>query len=114
MKQSIIDPIGTYYGPAPLIIPVDSTLSRSFNMRLLIHYFGDIHQPLHSTSRFTADYPNGDQGGNLFKIAPSGLDGEINNLHSVWDSVVYSYIDDQPQPLSEESWLFFAKESFDI
>jgi len=37
-------------------------------MRLLIHYCGDIHQPLHATSRVDHEYPKGDFGGNTFKI----------------------------------------------
>ena len=37
-------------------------------MRLLIHYVGDIHQPLHATSKFDAAYPLGDRGGNSFKV----------------------------------------------
>jgi len=43
MKKSIVDPIGTYYGPAPEIMPLNPEFSQSFNLRLLIHYFGDIH-----------------------------------------------------------------------
>ena len=56
-------------------------------MRLLMHYTGDIHQPLHATSRLDKEYPEGDRGGNSFPI-PS-IDG-AKNLHSVWDSVVYA------------------------
>ena len=43
MRRAIIDPVGTIYGPEQDIFPVDTRLSESFNMRLLIHYFGDIH-----------------------------------------------------------------------
>jgi hypothetical protein len=60
-------------------------------MRLMMHYTGDIHQPLHATSRVNADYPAGDRGGNSFAV-PS-IDG-AKNLHSVWDSVVYSEAED--------------------
>ena len=60
-------------------------------MRLLMHYTGDIHQPLHATARVNADYPAGDRGGNSFPL-PS-IDG-AKNLHSVWDSVVYAEADD--------------------
>ena len=60
-------------------------------MRLLLHYAGDIHQPLHATSRVNNDYPEGDRGGNSVPL-PS-IQG-AKNLHSVWDSVLYSQAGD--------------------
>jgi hypothetical protein len=70
--------------------PVKFALAQSFNLRLLIHYVGDIHQPLHTVSRFSQDFLNGDEGGNLFKI--DGLSKEhIRNLHMLWDSVVTEF-----------------------
>ena len=63
-------------------------LSDSFHLRLLIHYVGDIHQPLHTSSRFTKLYPNGDEGGNAYSIQEK--DEDIDNLHALWDSVLYS------------------------
>jgi hypothetical protein len=54
-------------------------------LRYIIHFVGDIHQPLHSLT-------NGDRGGNCLPIAyygaPSQEDERFNwrpNLHSVWD-----------------------------
>lgn len=61
---------------------------RSYALRLLIHYIGDIHQPLHATARVNPQYPKGDAGGNFVKIPT--IDG-AKNLHSVWDSVIYLY-----------------------
>lgn len=58
-------------------------------MRLLIHYVGDIHQPLHCTSRVDKNYPKGDRGGNLFPIPPEGDEGDIKELHAAWDSVLF-------------------------
>jgi hypothetical protein len=63
-------------------------LGDSFNLRLLIHYVGDIHQPLHTVSRYTNEHPNGDQGGNLFMLAEK--EG-INELHALWDSTIYEF-----------------------
>lgn len=45
------------------------TNSTSYRLRCYIHYVGDIHQPLHSVSRFTEKQPNGDYGGNGFWIS---------------------------------------------
>lgn len=61
---------------------------RSYALRLLIHYIGDIHQPLHATARVNPKYPKGDAGGNFVNIPVK--DG-AKNLHSVWDSVLYAY-----------------------
>mmetsp|Transcript_35242 Transcript_35242/g.47550 ORF Transcript_35242/g.47550 Transcript_35242/m.47550 type:complete len:213 (+) Transcript_35242:23-661(+) len=69
---------------------VSLTLPKSMNLRLLIHYVGDVHQPLHASTRYSAELPNGDEGGNFFNL------GEylgINELHAVWDAVVYRFYD---------------------
>jgi hypothetical protein len=57
--------------------------AKSFALRLLIHYIGDIHQPLHAATRLDNNYPKGDAGGNFFPL-PEKLTAK--NLHSVWDS----------------------------
>lgn len=49
----------------------------------LIHLYGDIHQPLHCASRKSALHPEGDHGGNGFRLR-----GGTKNLHSLWDSSV--------------------------
>ena len=55
---------------------------------MIIHYVGDVHQPLHSTALVDSEYPSGDRGGNSEHI-PS-IDG-VSNLHAVWDSVLYTW-----------------------
>lgn len=59
---------------------------QSIALRLLIHYYGDVHQPLHIANRYTAEHPNGDRGGNDF---PLKYHYTANELHAVWDTVVY-------------------------
>lgn len=66
-------------------------------MRLFIHYAGDIHQPLHATSRVDKEYPKGDRGGNSFHI--KGKDGAYN-LHSAFDSVMFEFPEDAHLPFS--------------
>ena len=80
---------------------VSYSLGDSLNMRLVIHYAGDIHQPLHAMSRYTNELPDGDAGGNKFYLTKK--DG-ISELHALWDSVIYEYDDDLSQPLSETDW----------
>jgi len=70
-------------------------------MRLLLHYAGDIHQPLHATSRVNHEYTQGDRGGNSV-VLPSV--GGAKNLHSVWDSVLYSRGTDFDLPFSSSDW----------
>lgn len=48
---------------------------RAEALKFIVHFVGDVHQPLHSGHR-------PDKGGNDFQIS---LEGEGTNLHSVWD-----------------------------
>ena len=55
-------------------------------LRFLIHFVGDVHQPLHCTT-------NSDRGGNCVPVAFFGDDASVSkagkatpNLHGVWDT----------------------------
>jgi hypothetical protein len=61
---------------------------RAEALRFLIHFVGDLHQPLHTVSRETDVLPAGDAGGNKFPIqAPASFVGDYppRNLHALWD-----------------------------
>ena len=73
----------------------------SIAMRLIIHYVGDVHQPLHATSRVDHEYPKGDFGGNTVKLPTK--DG-VNNLHALWDSVSYEYSGYAKLPFTDSDW----------
>ena len=62
-------------------------------LRFIIHFVGDIHQPLHCAARVTTAHPDGDQGGNLFKIKIVGSNGKLkdSNLHSYWDGGIGAF-----------------------
>ncbi len=62
-------------------------------LRFVIHFVGDIHQPLHCTALVSSANPNGDQGGNLVKIKIRGDDGTLrdSNLHSYWDGGIGAF-----------------------
>jgi S1/P1 Nuclease len=49
------------------------------------HLVGDIHQPLHATSLFSPQFPQGDKGGNLEMIRTD--QGQVEPLHMFWDDV---------------------------
>jgi hypothetical protein len=58
-----------------------SQSNQAVSLRYLLHFVGDIQQPLHCSDAFFASQPNGDAGGNGFYI-----NGTWNNVHSLWDS----------------------------
>jgi hypothetical protein len=79
---------------------------KSIALRLLLHYYGDIHQPLHCASRYTLDqFPDGDRGGNEFKLKNHY---KASNLHALWDSVIYTYRKTIYRPFTEKSWSEFG------
>jgi len=77
-------------------------LGKSITLRNLIHFVGDIHQPLHTSSMFDATHQNGDQGGNLFLIKHYRND-TWNNLHFVWDHL-FDIRDEIQSPLTAEQY----------
>jgi len=55
----------------------------------LFHLVGDIHQPLHTAQLFTAEYPQGDKGGNEICVRVTQA-GQPMDLHRFWDGVITS------------------------
>ena len=51
-------------------------------LRVVLHVVGDLHQPLHAATRVSAQFPQGDRGGNL---VPLGGNHVAKNLHAYWD-----------------------------
>lgn len=78
---------------------------QSVAMRLLIHYVGDQHQPLHSESRVDKQYPAGDRGGNS---VPLTSHYNCKELHCVWDRVVYEFKTNQATPFDSSSYTSFT------
>jgi hypothetical protein len=68
---------------------------RSQSLRFVLHFMGDIHQPLHTEAE--------DRGGNLIPVV---FDGKHTNLHSVWDTLIpnkHRKRDEWSDPRSRES-----------
>lgn len=65
---------------------------RADALRFLMHFVGDLHQPLHAVARDSDEHPGGDRGGNDFKTQPpayaAGESRPPTNLHSLWDGGV--------------------------
>jgi len=58
---------------------------KSYDLIWILHLVGDVHQPLHATSRFTHDLPQGDSGGNLVMLCAMPCKDE---LHAYWDNIL--------------------------
>jgi hypothetical protein len=65
-----------------------ATSVRAYNLSWIIHVVGDLHQPLHGTSRSAASHPDGDAGGNGVWVQLRGFERDSINLHAVWDGWV--------------------------
>jgi S1/P1 Nuclease len=71
----------------------DSTVAenvQAYDLSWLLHLVGDIHQPLHCASRFSAMHDEGDRGGNSFLLGSTE-----NDMHTFWDGVIGE--EDDPQ-----------------
>jgi len=74
---------------------------KGYDLVWLLHLVGDVHQPLHTVSRFDKDDPRGDRGGNQVKITgneqPPVCDdprycpfGPPADLHAFFDDITGS------------------------
>lgn len=83
-----------------------SVQDRASALRYVIHFIGDLHQPLHTTT-------NNDLGGNCMPVAFGGHDPEETNmesgayrpnLHGVWDTSLIEQFSQRetPQQLAAE------------
>lgn len=85
-----------------------SLLGKSLCLRTLIHYHGDIHQPLHAEERVTPKLPKGDMGGNLFPIKHYN-DPHMDNLHFIWDEMFENISEDIRSNLPPEKYQFIKR-----
>jgi hypothetical protein len=57
----------------------------AYDLPWLEHILGDVHQPLHATSRFLKAQPKGDAGGNFVFVMSQT--GQPITLHAYWDNL---------------------------
>ena len=72
--------------------PAVPAAERLLALKFLLHFLGDIHQPLH-------DSDNQDKGGNCVLLNLGGP--RQVNLHSYWDTVVVQGLGDDPRIAAE-------------
>ena len=83
---------------------------RSVVLRLIIHYMGDLHQPLHAVARVDHSYPTGDMGGNA-EVVPDSSQSGVANLHAIWDSVIYEYPGYEVLPMNTADWKWYSEQA---
>lgn len=69
---------------------------RGQSLRFMLHFFGDVHQPLHTEAE--------DRGGNEYQVV---FEHRSTNLHSVWDTLIankYAGIDHAHEELAAFVW----------
>lgn len=86
----------------------------AFAMVNLIHFIGDVHQPLHATTRYSKAHPHGDRGGNAVEVL---VDGRTVKLHALWDNICVAHAEAPHRPLSsaaEDDLFAEAEELTDV
>ena len=68
-------------------------------LRFLVHFVGDIHQPLHAIS-------DADLGGNCERLDPPI--GNAKNLHALWDGQIIEAMDANDRDLAENLGKYFS------
>ncbi|KAH9579811.1 S1/P1 nuclease [Trypanosoma melophagium] len=103
VKTVITGLVRTLQNPGKLTLP---KYVRNFAIANLVHFYGDIHQPLHAAELFSPAYPNGDKGGNTELIH---IRGATMKLHALWDSICEGPQVDPPRPLSAADYTDIKK-----
>lgn len=74
--------------------PATAAPERLLALKFLIHFVGDLHQPLHA-----ADHD--DRGGNCVALSPSP-DGRDANLHAYWDVGAVQALGASPEAIASQ------------
>jgi len=86
-------------------------LAKSYALRLLIHYIGDMHQPFHNEDFYNETYPDGDKGGNLI---PLKYHYTVDELHALWDKLMYSQRTSIARPINDTYWPTFQADTIEM
>jgi hypothetical protein len=61
---------------------------KSYDLVWIEHLVGDVHQPLHASTRVSSTHIAGDAGGNLVAFCSATASSCSGNLHAFWDDVL--------------------------
>lgn len=89
----------------------DENVAKSFAIRLLVHFIGDLVQPLHNEARFNKDNLTGDKGGNTF---PLKNHYDVDELHALWDKLMYDGYHNIARPFTSDTWDSFQTQVTDV
>jgi len=106
---------------AELKNPSTSAIERRLSLQFLLHFIGDVHQPLHASN-------DNDKGGNDKIVKATGFNA--NNLHHYWDTYFVDSIGSDPSTIAQliiasitpgqlAAWkkgdaIAWAKQSYDV
>lgn len=88
-RDCIVDKLAEF--TRELANPATPAAERLLALKFVLHFAGDIHQPLH-------DSDNHDKGGNCVLLSLGGP--RQVNLHSYWDTVVVRDLGDDPETVA--------------
>jgi S1/P1 Nuclease len=80
-------------------------------LAFLIHTVADIHQPLHTASLFSKNHPDGDRGGNNYRVY---YQSKLKNLHQIWDegAGIFAVGNKSVYPLAEKIMQDYPRKFF--
>lgn len=113
-----------YYAKHVLESRYANSLEKAFALRIYLHVIADIHQPLHTISYYSKQFPGGDRGGNRIKMK---LFHRHMNLHQFWDdaggylsthSIEQAFLELKDKPCIDDDLIFqpqkWAQQGFEI
>ena len=92
-QDCVIDKIDEF--TAELGNPQTATAERLIAFKFMIHFIGDLHQPLHSSD-------HQDRGGNCIALSPPSPDGQETNLHAYWDVGTVNVLGSNPAAIAQQ------------
>jgi nuclease S1 len=90
-QDCVVDKIDQF--AAELANPATATAERILALKFLLHFVGDVHQPLHAAD-------DHDRGGNDKRVSASGV--RAATLHHFWDSEFVWQIGPNPQQIATQ------------
>jgi hypothetical protein len=91
-EACVVDKINQF--AAELTAPATDAVERLFALKFLLHFAGDLHQPLHASD-------NHDRGGNDVKVSADGINHRSRDeLHGYWDTQFVERLGTPPSALA--------------
>ncbi len=105
-KDNVVSAI--LYNTHILQDPKKSLQDRAKALSFVVHFIGDIHQPMHCVTLYSLQFQNGDRGGNAYRLQ----DARVDNLHQLWDQGVFWYQGKSAQVLAENLQASYPESDF--